>query len=80
MYVLRPSYSDMKVVKLGTSIRSIRKSFFKHFEDVLDEPDSYMPEYVSQVKKFLDTQFKTTEALIKAYKEIDEDYYIDEVY
>ena len=78
-YILRPHYSDMNVVVLGTSLQSALKSLKRHWEDVIEYPSDYEKKYVDSVKHIIYKEYETIEQLMRDYnKLIDEDYSFDE--
>jgi len=83
--VLKPSYGDMSTVVLGSGVKSIKKSFRKHWDEVLymyeEYPDEYPDEYIKNINRFLDTDHKSIDEIESDYrKNFNEDYHFEETY
>jgi hypothetical protein len=76
MIVLKPYYSDMRVVVLGASVPKILKTLKSdHWEDELEYPDGYDEEHIKDINKFFKKKFKSVDELMDFYNQtIDEDY------
>lgn len=48
--ILRPSYGDMSVVVLGSSVSAIKKAFKKHWSDELEMPEEYSKAHIKKIR------------------------------
>ena len=80
MIILKPHYSDMCVVTLGSSVHTVMRALEKkHWDDVLDYPQSYSDDHVNEVKEFLKKEFDSVDEIMDFYNEtMDEDYIMEE--
>lgn len=77
--ILRPSYGDMSVVVLGSSVSAIKKAFKKHWSDELEMPEEYSKAHIKKINAFLAKDHKSIEEIDKDYnKNFDEDYSFEE--
>ncbi len=80
-YILNPSYGDMSVVVLGSSVKSIKKAFKKHCGDVLEYPEGFPKEYIENINTFLEKDLKNIEEIDDDYSNtFNEDYSFQEAY
>jgi hypothetical protein len=81
MYILNPSYGDMPVVVLGSSLKTIQKKLRQHWEEELSYPDYYEKSHIEAVNQILNKEYSSIQELINDYVElIDEDYSFEESY
>lgn len=75
MYILRPIMGDMELIKLGSSIKQVKKVLReRRFEEVFDYPEDYDDDYVKQVHKLIDTDYKKLDDLIDDLEELEDEY------
>lgn len=80
-YILDPSYSDMSVVVLGSSLSVIKKKLRKHWEDQLNNPEEYYEDSIKNIHYILDKEYSSVDELADDYNELmDEDYSFEEAY
>jgi len=72
----------MDVVKLGSSMKAIKKSFRKHWDEALDPesgPLGYNVAFIAKIKKFLEKDHKDLQQLEKDYNKLNEDYWMETI-
>jgi hypothetical protein len=79
-YILNPKYGDMSVVILGSSLKTIKKSLMKHWEDMLEHPKYYYKEHIEGANNILNKEYSNIEDLIEDYHKLNEDYSFEEAY
>lgn len=80
-YILSPCYCDNKTVVLGLSVSKIIKSFKKHWQDELEDPNSYNKEHILAINRFFKQKFSSAEEIESFYiQNFDEDYRIEQIY
>lgn len=80
MYILRPKYNDMSIVKLGTTAKKIKESLTKHWNDVIEFPEFYDEKYYNDINIFLNFSFKNISDIQDSYNHTFSDtYYVFEL-